>query len=142
METYKFENVTIHTNEEMDDFNAGRIYQKLRDEDLDSGDVTICDEDSADELVEDYIKETLWAFDALFMQCITGIDSAVFEALQPQCERANQAVLSLIESTCGLDELVEQAVSADGRAHFLSTYDGEENEIDIDGETYFVYRTN
>ncbi len=53
-------------------------------------------------------------------------------------ERSNDAVLSLVERTCGLDDFVEDAVSADGRGHFLSHYDGEENE---QGE-YFIYRLN
>jgi len=30
----------------------------------------------------------------------------------------------------------------DGRAHFLSSYDGEENEVNVNGNTYYVYRSN
>lgn len=30
----------------------------------------------------------------------------------------------------------------DGRAHSLSSYDGEENEETIDGDTYYIYRIN
>lgn len=41
----------------------------------------------------------------------------------------------------------ESAIAADGRGHFLSSYDGEENEVsaeDIDGNpvTFYLYRTN
>jgi hypothetical protein len=38
----------------------------------------------------------------------------------------------------GLEGFVEEAVSADGRGHFLSSYDGEENEQD----GFYIYRIN
>ena len=37
-----------------------------------------------------------------------------------------------------MDEFIEDAISSDGRGHFLSPYDGEENE---EGD-YFIYRIN
>ena len=37
-----------------------------------------------------------------------------------------------------MDELIEEAVSLDGRGHFLASYDGHENEHN----DYFIYRTN
>ncbi|WP_298845621.1 hypothetical protein [uncultured Clostridium sp.] len=30
----------------------------------------------------------------------------------------------------------------DGRGHSLSGYDGEETEVSVNGETYYIYRTN
>ena len=30
----------------------------------------------------------------------------------------------------------------DGRGHALATYDGEENEEEVNGTTYYIYRTN
>lgn len=30
----------------------------------------------------------------------------------------------------------------DGRGHCLSSYDGEEHEIKVDGEWFYIYRTN
>ncbi len=41
-----------------------------------------------------------------------------------------------------IDAAAQDAVDTDGRGHFLSGYDGEENDIDINGTTYFIYRTN
>lgn len=95
-------------------------------------------DEEADEEVKEYIKETLWAFNASFLADETDMPKEIFEALQPKCEGANEAILKLVEKTCGLDEFVESAVQSDGRGHFLSTYDGEENEE----EKYFIYRTN
>jgi hypothetical protein len=56
-----------------------------------------------------------------------------------KCEGANDAILALIEKTDGgLDGFVEEAISADGRGHFLSSYDGNENHE----SGFYIYRTN
>lgn len=52
------------------------------------------------------------------------------------CESANSLVKSLIVD---LDHFVSDAISADGRGHFLSGYDGV--EIELDGD-FYAYRTN
>ena len=92
----------------------------------------------ADEAVEDYIKESAWAFNAWFIVDHSKLPYAAIEmiqAFQEKCEDANETILALIED---LDAFVEDAISADGRGHFLSGYDGEENET----PNYYVYRTN
>jgi hypothetical protein len=40
------------------------------------------------------------------------------------------------------DEKWKRDAKHDGRGHSLSTYDGEENEETVDGETFYIYRTN
>jgi hypothetical protein len=92
----------------------------------------------ADEAVTEYIKESVWAFNADFLASMTELDSEMFALASDKCESANDAILRTIEKTCGLAEFVEQAVSADGRGHFLSGYDGEE----VEQGNYFIYRTN
>ena len=57
-------------------------------------------------------------------------------------ERSILNLAKAIESTCGLPAFIEEAVSADGYGHFLSRYDGEENEEEINGITYYIYRNN
>ena len=54
-------------------------------------------------------------------------------------EGANSLVEALIED---IDSFVEEAISSDGRGMFLSPYDSEEDEIDIEGVTYYFYRLN
>jgi hypothetical protein len=100
----------------------------------------LTDEEATERAIES-IKQTLWAFNADFLAGETGIDSSVFEAIQAngKCEDNNDAVESCIDD---IDEFVDAAIAADGRGHFMSSYDGEENEIEIDGETYYLYRTN
>ncbi len=94
----------------------------------------------ADKMASEQIGESLWAFNPSFLAGETGISQDVFEAIQKndKCESNNPAIASIIASTCGLSSFVESATGADGRGHFLSSYDGEENE---EGE-FFIYRTN
>ena len=93
-------------------------------------------DDEADESCKEYIEYSLWAFNASFLACETGLPSEIFEALQDQCEGANDAILACIEQNEGLDAFVESAISADGRGHFLSHYDGNEEE----SNDFFIYQ--
>jgi hypothetical protein len=84
----------------------------------------------ADDAAAVNIRDSAWAFNASFLSDFTGLPEEVFTALQPQCEGCNDAILALInhDRGQGFKDFVEEAVSADGREHFLSGYDGEENE--------------
>lgn len=106
------------------------------------GDYLVLTEEERDEKVKEHIEQSVWAFNSSFLASQTDLPEEVFKALQDKCEDGNEAVLSLIEKTCGLDDFVEEAVSCDGYGHFLSTYDGNEEETEVEGETYYVYRTN
>lgn len=106
------------------------------------GEYRVFTEDEADEAVHEYIRDCLWAFCPNFLASQTGQPIEVFKALADQCEGANEAIEAIVKSTCGLDDFVNEAVSCDGRGHFLAHYDGEENEISIGGEWFFIYRTN
>jgi len=75
---------------------------------------------------------------------LNGYNDATVKAFQQMqeslCENANELVSAIIED---IDEFIEDAISSDGRAHFLSTYDDEENETEDDnGETFYIYRLN
>ena len=105
----------------------------------------ICTDEEADELAYDYIVDSLWAFTPSFLAGETGIDIDVFEALAAngKCESNNDAIGSLIKSTCGLDEFVDSAISADGRGHFIAHYDHNEHEVKYVGDkTFYIYRVN
>ena len=39
-----------------------------------------------------------------------------------------------------IDKVIEYCQEVDGRGHIIATYDGEENEIDVDDTTYYIYR--
>lgn len=38
------------------------------------------------------------------------------------------------------EKFVDEALSSDGRGHTLGRYDGEENEIEVGGVTYYIYK--
>lgn len=98
-------------------------------------------EDSREEAVREYIEASAWAFSTWFIADHTSdsVTMDVIEILQEKCEGANEAILQLIEGGTGLETFIEDAVILDGYGHFLSNYDGEEHEIEIDGELYFIY---
>lgn len=107
------------------------------------GEYLVCSDEQADENVKGEILSNLWAFKADFLSSVTGLDSVVFKKLADLSEGSNEAVVALVKSTCGLDHLVEQAIAADGRGHFLASYNGEEVEFKLkSGKTVYIYRCN
>lgn len=100
-------------------------------------DYLVLTDSEADEAVNNTISESVWAFNASFLQAHIpdGISKAIIELVQTKCEEANEPLKAMIKNW---SHFVSDAVSADGRGHFLAGYDGEENEI---GE-YFIYRIN
>lgn len=96
-------------------------------------------DEEANERTAEYINESIWAFNSGFIIDHSDLPyeaSEMIEAFQrDKCESANETILALIND---FDEFVEDAISADGRGHFLSHYDGEEHET----ENYYIYRTN
>jgi len=111
--------------------------------DIDGKEYLVLSDQEAQDLAEEYIKESLWAFNAEF---IIEHSALPYEALDmiknfqsEKCESANDTIEALITD---MDEFISDAIAADGRGHFLNTYDGEENTQSVNGETYFIYRTN
>ena len=107
-------------------------------------------DEEADESVYDIIMDSLWAFTPSFLAGETGIDIEVFETLAAngKCEDNNDAIASLIRATKPnrnqhpLQEFVDSAVSADGRGHFINTYDGTEHEVKVGRKTFYIYKVN
>ena len=110
-------------------------------------DYMVLTDSEADEKAEEYIKDSLWAFNASFLSSVTGFTISIFEAIQAndKCESNNEAILQLVGDN--FDSLVQDAISYDGRGHFLNTYDGNEEEFNCkdytgENEYLFVYRMN
>jgi hypothetical protein len=123
--------------EAWDSFTAwGQEYKVLTDEE-------------ADATTREYILDTLWAFNAHFILRHTAFydtssiedDEAFEEAIKELqgriCEGVNPIIRALIEN---IDVFVDDAIQADGRGHFLATYDGE--EIELNHGKYYAYRMN
>ena len=47
-----------------------------------------------------------------------------------------------LERYINRDEFIEGVLDMDGRGHGLAGYDGEESEVQFDGEWYYIYRIN
>lgn len=119
----------------------------LEDYGWETSDHLVLTNTQANQRCEDYIKDSLRAFNPSFLSNITGIDEDVFRAIQAnnRCESNNYALLRLVGDD--IDKLIDEAISTDGRGHFLATYDGHEHEIDIFGATginehFYIYRIN
>lgn len=103
----------------------GRAYLVLTDEE-------------ADAAAREYIETSLWAFNAGFLASNTGLPEEVFKAMQDRCEDANETFRKLVDECGDFDQLVSDAISSDGRGHYMNTYDGHEYEE----HGYYIYRTN
>jgi hypothetical protein len=106
-----------------------------------AGDWLILTDDEANEAACDNIRESAWAFIPGFLVSYLpkGVGEEIIEALQPQCEGANEAILSMLGDR--FDEFADDAMSSDGRGHFLSGWDGVEHEFQHNGRDWYAYRT-
>jgi enamine deaminase RidA (YjgF/YER057c/UK114 family) len=103
-------------------------YNGLQVIDIDGEEWALFTDEEADKAVKSYIEESLWAFNKSFLSGQTGLPEEVFSTLQQGCESSNDAILSIVKKCGDMDTLVSDAVSSDGRGHFLSPYDGHEKE--------------
>lgn len=107
---------------------------------LGGNDYLILTDEEADELAKTYILDSVWAFNADFLKyylCDGMLTADQITALRgDSCEDINDAFLIMLGDK--KEQFVEDAISSDGRGHFISSYDGNEYEVG----NYFVYRIN
>jgi hypothetical protein len=102
-------------------------------------------DEESQEAASECIKQSLWAFNASFIidhskvGYTPELEKSLKEMQGKLCESANELVGALIQD---MDEFIEEAISADGRGLFLSSYDGNEEEIKLNGEYFYAYRLN
>lgn len=108
-------------------------------------------EEEADEKAKEEIERSLWAFNSSFIlsHCSTydrmtnwEYDSAkeALEKIQGHfAEGVNELIRALISD---IDEFVKDAIMEDGRGHFISWYDGNEDEVKINNTYYYIYRVS
>lgn len=121
--------------------------------DYDNDNYLVLTDEEADEKAAEYIKNSLWAFNPSFLASMTDLDEEVFQAISDngKCESNNDVIYNTIHKTCGIKEFVSASISSDGRGHFMSSYDGHENEETVNElneetgnneTTFYIYRTN
>ena len=109
--------------------------------DAEGGEYLVLTDDEADEVAEREVRESLWAFNADFVASHTknGLSDECIKAIAEMqgrlCESASPVIEALIED---MDHFISDAISSDGRGHFISRYDGEEAEEGA----FYIYRTN
>ena len=79
----------------------------------------------------------LGCFNAWFLADVLEMDQDVIEAMQNA--EAYEAIGKLIKSLDKLEELQEEYSSADGYGHHFNHYDFSEEELHINGNSYYVF---
>lgn len=111
----------------------------------------VLDDDRADATAFHEISQELWAFNVDFIVDhlkdeikygsypvdLSELKAALGVMQEKLCEGANAIIYALIDD---LEEFVGDAIAADGRGNFISSYNCEEHEVTVDGETYYIYR--
>jgi|TARA_R100001530_G_scaffold4252_2_gene5847 hypothetical protein len=129
---------TAHSDIEASAWNDDELF------DANGHEYLVLTDKQADQRAADDIRECLWAFNYDFVaghsKAAAAIDEDSYQKMQSvQCENFNVFVEAIIDD---MKHFIDDAISADGRGHFLSTYDGEEHEAKANGKTFFIYQTN
>ena len=95
----------------------------------------VLNDEEAQKRCEENIKESIWAFNSSFLSFHTGINEDIIKSVQEHCESSNNMLLNSIKD---IQKFINEAIVSDGRGHFISYYDGNENEIN----DLFIYRLN
>ena len=104
---------------------------------IDDEDYLVLTDEEADEKACEEIENSIWAFNSEFIASHCDLDAETILIIQEaKYEDANEPLKRLIGKN--LPGFVGDAISSDGRGHFLARYDGHENE---EGE-FFIYRNN
>jgi hypothetical protein len=104
----------------------------------------VCDDDEREAAYASLLRESLWLVSSW---CIAdnapeGIDEYIIDLIKEAepCEGSNERLHELVKGKW--EEFVEAADSYVSYGELLGRYDGEETDIDLDAQTYWIYRTN
>lgn len=104
-------------------------------------------EAQADAAARTYIGEHLWAQRSGDLARETGLSRDAFDALIEESgggEKYQDDIERIVENLAngGVDGYARSIIGAEGRGESLSLYNGEETEVEVGDETYYLYRTN
>ena len=110
-------------------------------------DLNVYSDEEATKAAHKEVLDSIWAFRLDFLRPhfklqMTDrqweVTKKAFEKVtESLCEDMAPIYLALLKDE---NDFVEAAIDADKRGYFLSGYDFEEHEIEVDGVTYFAYR--
>lgn len=105
------------------------------------GQFAVGNDEECNAAVSSNIEDSVWAFRAEFICEYCGLPQDFAEVIrawqEKKCEGANAALVSIVCAMSHWDAFVRFAVQADGRGHFLASYDGDEIEL---GGNVYAYR--
>lgn len=99
--------------------------------DVDDLEVSSYDDQIIENGGEEYLVVTDDEADELWEQ---SLDNYLEECIYPELPDSMKGYFD--------DNAWKRDARYDGRAHSLSTYDGDENEVTLEVETFYIYRTN
>lgn len=140
--------LAIHLGIAADDMDADIDVSRYDDTALEYGreEYRVLTDEEADEAAAAAASESLWAFNVSFLSRYVPAlrDARAAKAWSKVTAELCEDSAPLVEALLGerLDEALRDAVSEDGRGHFLAPYDFEENEQRVEGVTFYIYRTN
>ena len=71
-----------------------------------------------------------------------SLDSYIEECITPEIDKLSEGAGNLSYYITFDEETWKRDARMDGRGHSLSSYDGCENEEEVEGITFYIYRTN
>ena len=118
-----------HTNCEYSDITKeGKTTYFIGDQEY-----LVLNDEEAQKRCEEDIKQSIWAFNSLFLSFHTDINEDIIKSVQEHCESSNDMLLNSIKD---IEKFINEAIASDGRGHFISYYDGHEHEEN----DLFIYR--
>ena len=97
--------------------------------------------DNIDDVMRDELlcdEYLLGGFNASFISEITGLDVSVIEKGQ---SADNYELLGALMAL-HIEEVIDLYVSYDGYGHHFASYDGDENEVTINGNLWYYFKVN
>lgn len=95
--------------------------------------------DEAENEFKSTVKNSLWAFNPDFLAKFLPLDAPEIKAIQEvKYEDSNKIFEKLLGNN--LEDLCEAAEKADGRGHFMNSYDGVEKKTSVEGEDFYIYQ--
>ncbi len=91
-------------------------------------------ENQVDDAARLYIKDSLWAFNARFLENYIELPEHAIKHMQGLCEDCNDALLKLVGER--FEQLCDAAIASDGVGHYLSSYDGETCDGSVVGKKF------
>jgi hypothetical protein len=120
-----------HTNCEYSDIKKeGKTTYYIGDQEY-----LVLNDKEAQTKCEEDIKQSVWAFNSSFLSFHTDINEDIIKSVREHCESSNDMLLNSIKD---IEKFINEAITSDGRGHFISYYDGYEHEEN----DLFIYRLN